>query len=168
MVKKKTVKKNTSTRRSSFKKVFNLFSKKPYLYIFIPVILVLGIFGYNKYLDYRNVQDMKQLLTDIEELKHDVETETGEELSIEADCSSGGKFATFYSCSIRLKSLTWSENLTELIVNRPMSDFEKSECSMLSDKSVGFDPSEDHYRCSFYVRPSSKKSGIALFSNYLN
>lgn len=37
--------------------------KGVFLVVLAMVLLVVGIFGYNKYLDWRNVEDMQQLLT---------------------------------------------------------------------------------------------------------
>ncbi len=64
-------------------------------------IFAVGSFAYNKYLDYKNVQDMKTLLSDFQQLEEDMEEETGEKLSIIPDCGYGGeKFNQSYSCAL--------------------------------------------------------------------
>jgi hypothetical protein len=79
---------------------FSLFFKKHWWKIGFSILLIGSVtfIGYNKYLDQQNVNNMKQLLAEFEQLERDVEAETGEELYIEANCGSGGKFAEFYSC----------------------------------------------------------------------
>lgn len=137
--------------------------------ILVPILLVFGAFGYNKYLDWQNVNDMKQLLADFEQLKQDVETETGEELTIEADCGSGGKFATFYSCKVSLKSSNgnWIDEYEKIIVNTVSDNLTSfGECRMLSERSVGFEPKDDYYFCSFYVNNSNKNKAESIFYQY--
>ena len=68
-------------------------------------ITALVFLGYNKYLDRQNVTDIKQLLSDFEKLKTDVESETGEKLVIGVKCGDlEEKFIKTPACYIFLES----------------------------------------------------------------
>jgi hypothetical protein len=133
------------------------------------VVLIVGVFSYSKYIDYRNVQDMKQLLADFEQLEKDVEAETNEDLYIEAECGSVGKFATSYACSLRLlhSRTMWSSDITNSVIKAEtdnMKDF--GRCRILSEKSIGFKPNEDNYICSFSVHDSNREKSEEIFYQY--
>jgi hypothetical protein len=128
-------------------------------------VLVVGFIGYNKFLDYRNVQDMKGLLSDFQQLELDIEAETGEEFYIEADCGRGSaKFSSSYTCTARLyASNGWASTYNNFASNNKLED---KGCELLSKSSVGFDKSEDHYRCRISVRPSSQQKSEEIFYDY--
>ncbi len=126
-----------------------------------------GLFTYSKYLDKRNVQDMKTLLSDFQQLEKDMEEETGEEFTIEADCSSVGKFATSYSCSVYFKNATWKEVYSQKVTTtatKGMKNF--GGCEMLSENSIGFSPNEDMYLCTFTVRSPNEVRSEQIFYDY--
>jgi hypothetical protein len=72
--------------------------------VIILLISSLTFLGYNKYLDQQNVNNMKQLLADFEQLKTDVEAETGEKLALGTSCNNiEEKFVSTPSCYVYLE-----------------------------------------------------------------
>ena len=134
----------------------------------VILVVVAGVFSYNKYLDYRNVQDMKQLLADFQQLEKDVEAETGEEIYIEANCGSVGKFATSYACSIDLlpKSKQASEAYKAYLENVSVDN--SSRCGLYS--IIGYkidDSSLDFFGCSpSIVRNANRDKSEEIFYQY--
>jgi hypothetical protein len=83
------------------------FLKKHWWKIGISLLFLFGLvsFGYEKYLDRQNVADMKQLLSDFEKLKSDVESETGEKLLVGISCGYlEEKFTKTPSCYVYIES----------------------------------------------------------------
>ena len=155
------------------KKLTNLLSgvkkHKVATFLYIIFLISLSVFLYGRYIDYRNVQDMKQLLADLQQLERDMEAETGEKFYIEADCGSGGDFASFYSCSVVLKpeSNVWSTKFLNIIaLNETKTLQEFGKCKMLSERSIGIEPHEDYYICSFLVNNSNKNKAEEIFYPY--
>jgi hypothetical protein len=126
------------------------------------VLAVGGVYGYNKYLDRQNVSDMKQLLADFEQLEKDIESETGEELYIEATCGSVGKFATSYSCDVTLagKGSSLSEGVT---ANFLLYISKQKNCEILSTGLGGY---KGALNCVVHVRESNENNAENVFINY--
>ena len=169
--KRKTKKTQTKNQPKSSKPQQDFWKNKSFLVLLIPIILVLGIFAYNKYLDWQNVEDMKQLLADFEQLERDIETETGEEFTIEAHCGSGGeKFSTNYSCSVRLypELLPTKKVHEDLFISLASKELTSSEnCNLL--KGLGFSGTEEYgnfYMCIESFRSSNKYFVEDLFLKY--
>lgn len=126
-------------------------------------VFAVGSFAYNKYLDYKNVQDMKALLADFQELERRMEEETGEDFTIEADCSSVGKFATSYACSVYLHKDIGEigEEQSELI-----SELNKTlglHCEQLFSGSGG---AKNSLLCSIKVKPANEIKSEQIFLEY--
>jgi len=145
---------------------------KKYWWVFLVVVMVVssvGVVGYNKYLDAQNVTDMKQLLADFEQLERDVEAETGESLYIKANCGNVGKFATSYSCSLRLlhSEELWSAKIAKAVASKETANMKGfGGCKMLSESSVGFEPNEDNYICVISTRGSNESKAEEIFYLY--
>lgn len=125
------------------------------------LLIFIGGLVYNKFLDYRNVQDMEQLLADFQRLEKDVEAETGEELYIEADCGSVGKFATSYSCAVSLvgSSLASSTYIQQIYEYVSLHD----RCEILNN---GKNDYLNAVYCNAHVRNPNKDKANSLFSKY--
>lgn len=146
-------------------KVKLVWAKKHKLKTVLVAMLLIFIGGlvYNKFLDYRNVQDMEQLLADFQRLEKDVEAETGEELFIRADCGSVGKFATSYACWVYL------ENNSDQIYDyskhiAASSSIRKSnECRTITSEDAS---AYGAYNCDITIRGSNKATANTIFSEY--
>ena len=137
---------------------------KNILLVLVPILLIAGFIGYNKYLDYRNVQDMKQLLSDFEQLEKDLELKTGEEFSIESDCSSGGKFASFYSCNIYLKNPSGKlYEYDKFIQNIASFSDKKYRCRIVDGEGARY---LNFYSCILSVRNSVVDRAEDVFFRY--
>ncbi len=125
-------------------------------------VTALVFFGYNKYLDQQNVSNMKQLLSDFEKLKVDVETETGEKLFIKATCGSVGKFATSYACDVTLGTET---NSKKGVVSNSFVVYVSNHngCEILNS---GNDSFEDALNCTIHVRGSNTGMAEQIFIDY--
>ena len=138
--------------------------------IAVLVVIGFGVFGYNNYLDWQNVNDMEELLASFEQLKTDVETETGEQFYIETDCGSVGKFSTSYSCLVSLKPAdgTWNQSITSSVSNNLIGFLKNTDgCAMLSMNSTGFQPEEERFVCSgFHVRGNNEAKSEEIFFEY--
>jgi hypothetical protein len=131
------------------------------------VVVVAGIFAYNKILDRQNVQDMKELLAAFEQLERDVEADTGDQLTIEADCGSVGKFAEGYSCGLFLKNLQnkWTEEISQSIQKKNDKLFQ-AFCKFASFNSIGLSADKDFYLCILTVRKSNRSTAESIFYQY--
>jgi hypothetical protein len=101
---------------------------------------------------------MKQLKAAFEQLERDIERDTGDELRIEADCGSGGKFAEFYYCSVYLKNNTNTDygymnrvNESSILKNR------LSNCKTIYNDEVLYN---NFFHCSLKVRVKSAAESI--------
>jgi len=161
--------KNTKTSRQSFSKLGWVKHHKFKTFLILILVFTTGIFAYNKYLDWQNVNDMKQLLADFEQLERDIEAETGEEFYVEASCGSVGKFAESYACSLRLfhKQAIWNEPFS-LAALQSETDHLRSfgDCAILDENSLVRDANRNHYRCNFLVRYSNRDASEEIFIKY--
>jgi hypothetical protein len=141
-----------------------------YWWVFALAIILVGFgsfFAYNKYLDQQNVNEMKELLSEFEQLKTTAEIETGKKLFVQADCDMGGeKFNEKYSCTLRLKTIdnNWSNDLSTFVTN--YSAILSKNCELLSLRSVGFEESENHYLCRVVVLSGNTNKAEEIFYNY--
>jgi hypothetical protein len=113
------------------------------------------------------VQDMKQLLAAFQKLETDVERDNGEQVEIEADCGSVGKFSTSYSCAVYLSSISdaWTDTLSEKA--RSYNDTAMlGDCFIISDRSSGIETNEDGFSCSSIVRQSNISRAESIFRAY--
>lgn len=125
---------------------------------FITVLALIScIFLYNKYLDWRNVENMKQLKAAFEQLERDIERDTGDELRIEADCGSGGKFAEFYSCSLRLLNNRQAIYQYGSYISK---DSALNDRSNSCDKPTNGSTYDEFYLCAVRVRVKSAAESI--------
>jgi hypothetical protein len=132
-------------------------------FLLVVLIALAGMFSYNKYLDYQNVQDMKQLLADFEQLERDLETETGEELTIESSCGSVGKFATSYACSITLIGNPESLISSSYIDSTNSYVQSHSKCEVLYG---GRDSFKNALNCNIHIRQANKNRAESVFLAY--
>jgi hypothetical protein len=101
-------KKKTTQPKTKQKSKFSLFEDKHPLATaaLMVVVLIVGFIGYNKFLDYKNVQDMKGLLSDFQQLELDIEAETGDAVEINGFCNEiKEKFSSTDACLIKLTTL---------------------------------------------------------------
>ena len=128
-------------------------------------ITALVFLGYNKYLDRQNVTDIKQLLSDFEKLKTDVESETGEKLYIEATCGNVGKFATSYACRITLPVAGGeaSREYIQLITLYKSSAPKYSNCEILVNGKGNF---RNVLRCDINIRSANSNDAEQVFYKY--
>jgi|GEM_PF-3304506 len=144
-------------------------NKKPWLVIIIILfVFPAGVFAYNKYLDYKNVQDMKTLLSDFQQLEKEMEDKTGEQFTINAACGSVGKFATSYACSVVLKP-------NSSVVTGEIADvFDKARfdsgavvCGRFSKIGYKVNTTEDYFGCrALHVRVSTESNAEKIFYDY--
>ncbi len=140
---------------------------KQHKIISVAVVLILvfsGVFGYNKYLDWRNVQDMKSLVGAFEELKRDTEENYNENLKIVAVCASVGKFSTSYTCDLTL--LKKQGNFTKDVASSLLSKLEVSDidrCEILSQADELY---LNAINCNIKLRLSNKESTESIFGQY--
>jgi hypothetical protein len=144
-------------------------NKKSWLVIFIVlVVFPASAFAYNKYLDYKNVQDMKNLLSDFQNLEKAIEEKTGEEFTINANCGSVGKFPTSYACNVFLRPNT-------LVVTEEIArEFDKARftgeniiCDRYSNIGYKVSEAEDYFGCrALHVRNSNESMAEQIFYNY--
>jgi hypothetical protein len=130
----------TKTKKSKNLK-FSQFISKHWWKIGILVLFVgsLTFVGYNKYLDQQNVNNMKQLLADFEQLEKDVEAETGEELTIGTSCGDiEEKFINTPSCYIYIESINIDNKKFSDIAILKVSDKLASNGSCGSFGGIGF------------------------------
>lgn len=151
MVMKTTAK--TKNYRSFFKKFWWIF---PILLLFIGSVSFLA---YNKYLDQQNVNNMKQLLLDFEQLERDVETETGEKYYIESSCGSIGVFAESYGCTITLM-VGNSTPIENLLVRYENFIQDYPSCEVLLN---GKDKYVNALDCNILVRGSNINTAKKIF-----
>jgi len=160
--KKTNTSKTTSSKLTASGPSVTTKLKKKWWFVLLLAILVfsVGSFAYNKYLDYRNVEDMKSLLADFEELEKKIEQETNEELNIEASCKSVGKFASSYACSIYLTN----KMKTTMNYNKFTSENLKSNNCRIIDS---IDASKlGAYYCVIDVRGSNTQEAENIFYQY--
>jgi len=128
-------------------------------FLYIVFVVSLSIFLYGRYIDYRNVQDMKHLLADFQQLERDMEAETGEDFYITASCTSVGKFATSYACYVNIKPVQEkpASAYSEILLAK-RSDFLKNNtrCEFISKNSYKVSDSDDHYNCIQSVNNSNR------------
>lgn len=139
------------------------------LTVFAVVLFIsFSVFGYQKYLDARNVSDMKQLLSAFEDLKEKIESETDQDVDIEANCGSVGKFATSYACTLSLVSKTnnWTVDISDALKGSQKSQQIINYCSLLSEVSIGVSLNEDKYICSIGVRSANEDKSESIFYQY--
>ena len=139
------------------------------LTLFVAVLFIgLSAFGYQKYLDTRNVSDMEQLLSAFEELEEKIESESDQEVDIEANCGSVGKFATSYACTLSLISKTnsWTKEISDKLLIIRLSQPAIKNCNLLSEISTGFNLNENKFICSLEVRNANKTSSESIFYQY--
>lgn len=137
---------------------------KLYSFLIALIFLVGGTFGYNKYLDWRNVQDMKALLSAFEQLEKDVEENTGEDLTIEADCGSVSKFATSYSCDIFLKKLNNDKfDYDKFISINSVLNKASNRCSTITSPDAVY---LNFFSCITQVRNFNTKTAETIFYKY--
>lgn len=133
-------------------------------FFLVGLVVFAGIFSYSKYLDYRNVKDMEQLLTDFEKLEKAVETDTGKDLTIEANCSSGGKFATSYSCSLYLKNEEKELYSYESFINENSAlNIDKNRCRVITSRDASY---LNFFACTISVNTSNKTKAKSIFSQF--
>jgi hypothetical protein len=160
-------KKKTTQAKTKQKSKFSLFEDKHPLATaaLMIAVLVIGFIGYNKFLDYKNVQDMKGLLSDFQQLERDIETETGEEFHIQASCSSGGKFGgVFYFCGIYLENknlVTYEYEPYLAKLGSKIND--KNDCRIVTSEDA---TALGAYSCIIDVRPSSQQKSEEIFYDY--
>lgn len=156
MVQKSTVKKY------SFKAFFG-----KYWWVLLFMVLLItsgGVYGYNKYLDRQNIAEMKQLLADFEKLKTDVESETGEDLYIEASCGSVGKFATSYACSLYLENGGKKEYEYTKFTKKYISfDNKNYECRLITSVDA---QARGSWSCIITIRKSNTMEAERIFYDY--
>lgn len=130
----------------------------------VLIIIFGGIFSYNKYLDWQNVQDMKQLLADFEQLERDIEASSGEELYIEADCGNVGKFATSYACHLYLKnSKNQLYQYRQFSAKRSSLTKSTNRCRVIDGKDATY---LNFYSCTSPVRGANEKKSEQIFVEY--
>jgi hypothetical protein len=159
MVMKTTTK--TKNSKGFVKKFWWVF---PVLFLFVSSI---GYIAYNKYLDQQNINNMEQLLSDFEQLKSDIEAETGEKFYIEANCGSVGKFSTSYSCSIDLKAFNkdLTSEFTQYIKLGTFTVY--GSCGFASNIYSVDNNFQEYFTCtSLNVRPSNQQKAEEIFYNY--
>ena len=100
--KAKRTKKASPTKQRSVGRVYWLKHHPLILIAIVMTGVILSFTAYNKYLDWQNLNDLKAMLADFEQLERDVETATGEELYIEASCGTVEKFNITNVCYISL------------------------------------------------------------------
>jgi hypothetical protein len=133
------------------------------LLLFIAIFGV-GVFSHNKYLDWQNVKDMKALLSAFEQLEKDVEENTGEDLAIEADCGSVGKFATSYSCDIFLKKLNNDKfDYDKFIPKNSVLNKANNRCSTITSPDAAY---LNFFSCITQVRNFNTKTAESIFYKY--
>ncbi len=166
---KKATSKQSKARNSGIKSFAGRYGVV--LLIGFLLLAISGAYGYNKYLDQKNVSDMKQLLADFEKLEKDVEAETGEELFIGVSCGDlEEKFTKTPSCYVYLESprdkpYELSQTLTtklpeRLINNKSCGNFEGTGFIFSNSKKV-------IYSCYPVVTRASSKADIdKLTSTY--
>lgn len=162
-----TSKKPVNNQPAKTSTLFRLL-KKWWWAVLLISLLVFGVsfFAYEKYLDRQNVADMKQLLADFEQLKTDVEAETGEKLFIESSCGSVGKFSESYSCVIRLTPISRisNERFTNSVYTNQGSFLIDNGCFLASTGYKLESPTDNYYECSgIHVRPSNKATANRIF-----
>lgn len=102
--KKPTFKKQTPVKPSLSENL-----KKKWWAVLLLAIFVftVGAFAYNRYLDYKNVQDMKTLLSDFQQLEKTMEEQTSESIESTVECTYGGeKFNQKESCNLLMINST--------------------------------------------------------------
>jgi hypothetical protein len=158
--KKPTFKKQAPAKPSLMRRLKEVWWIFPLLFMFV---LPAGIFAYNKYLDYRNVEDMKALLSDFQQLEKTMEEQTGEEFTIETDCSSVGKFATSYSCSIYLLRNEGEIDGAEIGLVTTLNDSLGLNCEQLFS---GGGNAKNSLLCTIKVRTSNETKSEIIFYSY--
>jgi hypothetical protein len=141
----------------------------------ISLLFVTGLvfLGYNKYLDRQNVSDMKQLLSDFEKLKTDVEAETGEKLYLGVKCGElKEKFIKTPACYVYLESAREKPtDLSKVLYNVLPKSLDKNR-SCDSFEGVGFIFSNSNrvvFSCyPLAIRISSRDDIEKLVSPYTN
>lgn len=132
--------------------------------VIILIISSLTFLGYNKYLDQQNVNNMKQLLADFEQLKTDVEAETGEKLAIEATCESVGKFSESYACYLYLKNDgNKLLNYEQSIHNGSSLKIVLNKCRVVTGEGAKY---LNFYNCTVSVRNSNIEAAEKIFYDY--
>jgi hypothetical protein len=152
-------------KQSSIQKVISWTkSHKVKAFLLLLLLFLIGNFGYNKYLDQQNIQDMKRLLADFEQLEVDLEQATGEEFYIEADCSSIGKFAESYGCNLYLKNDTNTLFGYEDFLNEGSTiTAGENNCHTINSKDAAY---ENFYACSISVRNPVRTNAEDIFKEY--
>lgn len=161
MAKKATKKPKVLAKKKPEQKI-----SKKLLLIAIPLLLILGIFSYNKYLDRQNASDLKRIPVKLEQLAKIVEKETSVETQVEARCGSVGKFATSYSCSFYLRPNNGqgSEKLVSSIIHNVDSFLTQQGCIIASEGYQIESPTEDYFICpGIHVRKSNVKLAESIF-----
>jgi len=151
--------KNTKTSRQSFSKLGWVKHHKFKTFLILILVFTTGIFAYNKYLDWQNVNDMKQLLADFEQLERDIEAETGEEFYVEASCGSVGKFASSYSCGLVI--LPGSDLPAYSAKTREYSA--ENDCEILIN---GRGTHTNALLCNIHVRNANRQKSEEIFLQY--
>ncbi|MCA9323993.1 hypothetical protein KC992_02730 [Candidatus Saccharibacteria bacterium] len=154
MVKKKT------SQVQKYKSMVMRHKVKSVLIAFL--VFMLGLWAYSSYLDWRNVQDMERLLSAMQELKKDVEAETGEKLAIEADCGSVGKFAESYSCAVYVINMAQTKKI-EWTRYVEAQTFTKYRCEVLSG---GRSEYKNALACYQKIRNTNKQKAESIFYQY--
>lgn len=137
--------------------------------LLLVFVFAVGTFAYNKYLDYRNVQDMKSLLADFEQLKTDVEAETGEATSIGMSCGTiNEKFLKTPSCYVFLLG-NQNTQITSVGSNLSQELIDNNSCNVKGEIGFKFSNSNEViFSCyPLILRPSSTESIQDLSKNYM-
>jgi len=127
------------------------FNKK-ILLVLVPILLIAGFIGYNKYLDYRNVQDMKQVISVFEK-------QIANGSRIEKVCRfSGEKFNQKEVCSL---FATENKNLDGINSSYLETEPLKNYCGIGKDGEF-----RGIIYCTIVTRPSTEKQIFELVSEY--
>ena len=113
------------------------------------LVVVVSLFLYNKYLDWRNVENMKQLKAAFEQLERDIERDTNLDITssfycinIEEKFSSRPACGAFLSSRERERAILFLEKNTPSILNK------KSQCANYLNSPFKFTNKNDvFYTC---------------------
>lgn len=128
------------------------------------VVVIVGFAGYNLFLDWRNRVEMRDLLSSVEQLEKELETETGEQFYIEANCGTGGGFLdNRISCGLYLDSLS-DTNSVDYSGPTAENILDKVDCRVVTSHEA---TKYQAIGCNFNVRPLNDGFAGDLFAPYL-
>jgi hypothetical protein len=166
-----------ATKKPTFKKqtpvkptLSETLKKKWWAVLLLAIfVLVAGSFAYNKYLDYRNIEDMKTLLADFKNLEAAIEKETGmDNIILGGSCTSIEKYDTTFACYLYAQDVNDTKDASvSLAESLASSNIENNPvCALSGENGFNFSNTKNVvYSCYPLVSRQSNSDKLnSLFS----